>query len=197
MARYVALLRGINVGGNNPIRMPALRASFEEHGFQDVVTYIQSGNVVFSSQGSTQRDLTDEIERMLEATFAYDATVVLRSLRQMRSIVAGAPAGFGEDVARSRDDVIFLKPPLTAREAMRWVSVKDGVDSVVAGAGVLYSSRVSSRASESRLSRIVSTPVYGNLTIRNWNTTVRLLRLLEEVTPPGPASAGPRTGSPR
>ena len=197
MARFVALLRGINVGGNNLIRMPALQACFEEHGFLDVVTYIQSGNVVFSSQGSTQGELTERIERMLEATFAYDATVVLRSLRQMRSVVAGAPAGFGEDAERSRDDVIFLKPPLTAREAMRWVSPKDGVDRVVAGTGVLYSSRVSSRASESRLSRIVSTPVYGNLTIRNWNTTVKLLRLLEELRPPGPASAGPRTGSPR
>jgi uncharacterized protein (DUF1697 family) len=179
MTRYVALLRGINVGGNNLIKMPALRACFEAHGFADVVTYIQSGNVLFSSEGLGRAGLTERIERMLGAEFGYEASVVVRSRRQMRSILDGAPDGFGDDPTGSRDDVIFLKPPLTAREAMRWVSTKDGVDTATAGTGVLYVSRVASRASQSRLSRIVSTPIYRDLTIRNWNTTVKLMRLLE------------------
>ena len=80
MARYVALLRGINVGGKNLIPMPALKAAFEEHGFDDVRTYIQSGNVVFSTPTSSQVTLTREIERTISTTFAhYEASVVLRS----------------------------------------------------------------------------------------------------------------------
>ena len=61
MPRYVALLRGINVGGKNLIRMPALKAAFEAAGFEDVSTYIQSGNVLFSSPSRSARRLTEEI----------------------------------------------------------------------------------------------------------------------------------------
>jgi uncharacterized protein (DUF1697 family) len=77
--RYVALLRGINVGGKNPIPMPVLKATFEEHGFEDVRTYIQSGNVVFSAGAGSQAELTRRIERMLSAAFPYQASAVVRS----------------------------------------------------------------------------------------------------------------------
>ena len=180
MARYVALLRGINVGGNNLIRMPALADCFRDHGFEHVRTYIQSGNVVFSAGRERRAELTARIERMLSTTFDhYDASVVLRSASQMRSIVAGAPAGFGGDPSRFRYDVIFLKPALTAAAALRDVPTKEGVDAVAAGRGVLYFSRLSGRATQSRLSRVASMPIYKQMTIRNWNTTTKLVELLE------------------
>ena len=76
--------------------MPALKACFESTGFDDVTTYIQSGNVVFSTPTSSQAALTREIERMISTAFAhYDASVVLRSRSQMRAIVDRAPKGFG------------------------------------------------------------------------------------------------------
>jgi uncharacterized protein (DUF1697 family) len=184
MARYVALLRGINVGGKNAIPMPALKTCFEEGGFDDVRTYIQSGNVVFSAPSTGQAELTSRIERILRATFDhYEASVVLRSRSQMRAIVDGAPKGFGADPARYRYDVTFLKPPLTSKTAVRDVPTKEGVDRVWPGPGVLYSSRLISRVTQSRLSRIVSLPIYGQMTIRNWNTTTKLLELLEAKAP--------------
>ncbi len=77
---------------------------------------------------------------MLRATFAhYDASVVVRTASQMRSVVADAPSGFGGDPARYRYDVIFLKSPLTAAVALRDVPLKEGVDVAAAGNGVLYS----------------------------------------------------------
>ncbi|MGZ8581151.1 MAG: DUF1697 domain-containing protein [Actinomycetota bacterium] len=180
MARYVALLRGINVGGNNLIRMPALATCFTDHGFDDVVTYIQSGNVVFSAGRERRTELIARIERMLSTTFDhYDASVVLRSASQMRSIVAEAPAGFGDDPSRFRYDVVFLKPSLTAAAALRDVPTKEGVDAAAAGSGVLYFSRLSSRATQSRLPRVASMPIYRQMTIRNWNTTTKLHELLE------------------
>ena len=69
----------------------------------------------------------------------------------MRSIVADAPAGFGDDPSRFRYDVVFLKPSLTAAAALREVPTKEGVDSTAAGTGVLYFSRLASRATQSRL----------------------------------------------
>ena len=180
MARYVALLRGINVGGKNPIPMAGLKSCFEENGFDDVRTYIQSGNVIFSSPASSQAELTGVIERMLRTTFAhYDASVVLRSRSQMRTIVERAPKGFGTQPTLYRYDVIFLKPPLTAKAAMQSVSMKEGVDRGWAANGVVYFSRLTSRATQSRLSRVVSLPIYQQMTLRNWNTTTKLLPLLE------------------
>lgn len=180
MARYVALLRGINVGGKNPIPMAGLKACFEEDGFQDVRTYIQSGNVVFSSSVSNQTELTERVERMLRTTFAhYDASVVLRSRAQMRAIVDRAPQGFGTEPSKYRYDVIFLKPPLTAKEAMQSVSMKESVDRGWAANGVVYFSRLTSRATQSRLSRIVSLPIYQQMTLRNWNTTTKLTELMD------------------
>jgi uncharacterized protein (DUF1697 family) len=179
MSQYVALLRGINVGGKNLIKMPALRACFENHGFRDVVTYIQSGNVLFTSAASAHDKLAREIEDMLTARFNYRASVVLRTRKQMQDIVRRAPDEFGAHPTRYRYDVIFLKKPLTASAAMKSMPVKEGVDQAHGGVGVLYFSRLISKASQSRLSRIVSLPIYQSMTIRNWNTTTKLLRMME------------------
>jgi len=179
MAGYVALLRGINVGGKNPIKMTDLRACFEEQGFRDVSTYIQSGNVVFGSNVTRVADLVHTIERMLAAGFDYEASVAVRSRTQMRAVVERAPAGFGADPSTYRSDVIFLKPPLTARAAMKGIYIREGVDQAFAGTGVLYFSRLTSRASQSQLSRIVGTPIYQSMTIRNWNTTTKLQQMVD------------------
>lgn len=175
---YVALLRGINVGGKNVIRMAELRSCFEADGFRDVVTYIQSGNVIFRGPASAPGPLTTRIEAMLASAFNYRAKVMLRSRRQLAAVVAGAPAGFGSQPDRYRYDTIFLRDTLTADAAMREVLLRPGVDEAWAGDGVLYFSRLISQASRSYLSRLVSMPVYQDMTIRNWNTTTRLLQLM-------------------
>jgi uncharacterized protein (DUF1697 family) len=180
MSRYVALLRGINVGGKNLIKMPALKACFEANGFEDVATYIQSGNVLFSSTGEKAAELTQRIEAMLAEAFAYEATVVVRSRTQMRAVVERAPKGFGSQPAKYRYDAIFLKEPLTAKAAMTSVPTKPGVDEAHAGTGVLYFSRLTEKATQSRLNRIVASPIYPNVTIRNWNTTTKLERMVSE-----------------
>ncbi len=175
---WLALLRGINVGGKNVIRMADLRSCFEAEGFQDVVTYIQSGNVIFRAPVAAPSILTTRIEEMLASAFGYQARVVLRSRDQLEAVVAGAPAGFGSQPDRYRYDAIFLMPPLTASAAMEDVLVRPGVDGAWAGKEVLYFSRLIAQASRSYLSRLVSMPVYQDMTIRNWNTTTRLLKLM-------------------
>ena len=114
MARYVALLRGINVGGKNQIRMADLKACFEKKGFENVATYIASGNVLFDSGERSSTKLTRNIEKALTKTFGYEATVVVRSKAQLRKVVEEAPKGFGSQPSRYRSDVLFLMPPLTS-----------------------------------------------------------------------------------
>jgi uncharacterized protein (DUF1697 family) len=182
MALYVALLRAINVGGRNQIKMPALKDCFEQAGFEDVATYIQSGNVLFRAVGSAPQ-LARRIEDMLGAAFGYQARVVLRSHTRMRHVVDRAPKGFGSKPGTYHSDVIFLREPLTARTALRQVPTRPEVDEVRAGPGVLYASRLLTRASQSLLSRVVTLPVYQGMTIRTWNTTTTLLRMMDDRSP--------------
>jgi uncharacterized protein (DUF1697 family) len=176
MNRYVALLRGINVGGQNLIKMLELKACFEKQGFRGVATY---GNVLLTAGESGRGQLVRRIEAALGRTFDYRASVVLRSRQEMRDIVERAPKGFGAHPARYRYDIIFLKAPLTASTAMKRVRTREGVDQAHAGDGVLYFSRLISRASQSQLSRLVSLPIYQSMTIRSWPTTTTLRRLLD------------------
>jgi uncharacterized protein (DUF1697 family) len=178
MPTHVALLRGINVGGNNLIRMPALAACFEDNGFESVSTYIQSGNVLFDSRGERADVVVERIERMLAAAFDYVPTVVVRTRREMQAIVEGAPDGFGSQPETYRYDVIFVKEPLRPASAIGQVPAKPGVDDVRPGPHVLYFSRLAAKATHSRMSKIVSSPIYPSVTIRNWNTTTRLLALM-------------------
>src|SRR6186997_95214 len=109
MTQFVALLRGINVGGNNLIKMAELKACFEKQGFENVATFIASGNVLFETQSPAGLKLTSRIEAVLEKTFDYRASVVLRSAKQLEDTLRRAPKGFGTDPAKYRYDVLFLK----------------------------------------------------------------------------------------
>jgi uncharacterized protein (DUF1697 family) len=182
MMKYVALLRGINVGGNNLIRMTDLKACFEALGLEGVRTYIQSGNVLFSADESDQARLTSRVEEALSKAFNYQSRVVIRSHKQLKEIVARAPKGFGSDPATYSYHVLFLKEPMTAAKAMKSVSTKESVDQVFAGKGVLYFSILISKATQSHISRLAGMPVYQSMTIRNWNTTTKLLNMIEAVS---------------
>ena len=177
MNQYLVLLRGINVGGKNIIKMADLKVNFEEMGFMNVRTYIQSGNVLVESAEKDKGALTARIEKGLSKQFNFQARVVVVSQKELAAIIKSAPEGFGQDDENFRYDVIFLKEPLTPKEAMKSVSVREGVDTAHAGKQALYFSRLISRASQSHLTKIIGLPVYQNMTIRNWNTTTKLLDL--------------------
>ena len=175
----MALLRGINVGGRNKIAMADLRSEFEAGGYEDVSTYIQTGNVLFETDFPAGR-LESDIEAMLERRFGIPLVVVVRSHHRLRNIVEKAPSGFGDEPDTYHSDVVFLRAPLASHQAMRVVSLREGVDRAWPGTGVLYFARLSERRSQSRMSSIAGTLEYQRMTIRSWSTTTRLLALLGE-----------------
>jgi len=178
MARHVALLRGINVGGKRKVPMADLRDAFETLGYGDVQSYIQSGNVLFSGTGGRSA-LEDTIEQALETRFGFPVVVVVRTHRQLQNVVAKAPTGFGDDPATYYSDAIFLKDPLTAAAALAAVERRDGVDEAWKGSGVLYFQRLGAERTKSRMGRIAGRPEYQLMTIRSWTTTTKLLALLD------------------
>jgi uncharacterized protein (DUF1697 family) len=158
MARYVALLRGINVGGKNLVPMATLRDAFIDAGFEDVSTYIEAA---------------------LEKRFGRELVVVVRSQRQLRAVVDKAPKDFLAFEGTHHRDAVFLKSPLTAAKAMKVVKLRDGVDQVWTGAGVVYFARLSAERQRSLMSKIVGTPEYQAMTIRSWTTATKLRSLID------------------
>ena len=176
--QYLALLRGINVGGNNVIKMAELKALFESAGFTGVTTYIQSGNIIFFSNCGGREQTAEIIETLLQQRLGNKIISALLTPNEMQAVIDGKPAGFGEDTETYKYDVIFLIDPLTGADAVQKIKTRDGVDTVYAGDKVVYISRLISSITKSYLSKITESPIYQNITIRNWNTTQKLCALL-------------------
>lgn len=176
--RYLVLLRGINVGGNNIIKMADLRKRFEDMGFSDVVTYIQSGNIIFTSSKNPKTTISI-IEKDLLKHFNYKVPIFLITKQQLKDVVSQAPKTFGKKPKSYRYDVMFLRDNSSATKALEQIETREGVDDAKAGKGVIYFSRLISRVTSSYMPKVINLPIYKDMTIRNWNTTTKLLDLIE------------------
>jgi uncharacterized protein (DUF1697 family) len=179
---YVILLRGINVGGKNSVPMAGLRKCLEEQGFSSVSTYIASGNVILRSDKRAS-DVKARIEAVLPENFKLGdgfVKVLVLTRKQFQAVIDNKPKGFGEQPGKYHSDAIFLMG-IDSAQVMPAFSPRDGVDQVWAGHGVIYSQRLSSQRTKSRLNKIMETPFYKSMTIRNWNTTTKLLEILHSM----------------
>lgn len=182
MNTCVVLLRGINVGGKNKIPMSELKRCLEDLGFSNVSTYIASGNVILKSDKSA-KEVKAQIEKILPENFKLDnelIKVLVLTRDQFQAVIDNKPKGFGEQPEKYHSDAIFLMG-IDSAQAMPVFDPREGVDKVWPGDGVIYSQRLSSQRTKSRLSKIMGTPVYKSMTIRSWNTTTKLLKILEEM----------------
>ena len=175
--RYVALLRGINVGGRSTIRMAELKECVEGLGFDDVATFIASGNVLLSTPERDAAKLEGKIERALERRFDLPIAVVVRSRAELGRIVKAIPAEWiGNE--KLRVNVAFLRRKLDGRKLARELPPREGVDEVVATkAAVIWATRRDA-LTRSGMQRLVGDPAYKDLTVRNLNTTLKLSELL-------------------
>lgn len=180
MTTYLILLRGINVGGKNKVSMAELRLGLEELGFANVRTYINSGNVLLESDQSPKQ-ISARIEELLPKKFKLDSSlirVLALSHEDLRQIVRSAPKGFGAEPTKYHSDVIFMMD-IDVQDALPVFSPREGVDRIWPGKAVVYSQRLSAERTKSRLNKIMESPLYKSMTIRNWNTTTKLLAMLD------------------
>ena len=181
MPRYVILLRGINVGGKNTLSMAKLKTALEELGYENVATYINSGNVVAdSNKGATA--IEDEIETVLPRLFKLDSKlirVLALPKATYKKMVSGRPKGFGDEPGKYHSDAIFLMRGLKLEDALSAFDPREGVDALWPGKGVIYHRRLSTQRTKSKLNKMLATPHYKSMTIRNWATTMKLLEMLD------------------
>ncbi len=163
------------------VQMASLKKRLEEIGFRDVSTYIASGNIFLESDKPAD-EVRFQIEQVLPESFKLDSDlikVLVLTRDQIQSIINHKPRGFGDKPEKYHSDVIFLID-ISSTKAMSLFHPREGVDMVWPGDGVIYSQRLSSQRTKSRLSKIMVAPEYKSMTVRNWSTTTRLLDMLKQ-----------------
>jgi uncharacterized protein (DUF1697 family) len=177
---FVALLRGVNVGGNNMISMSALRKSFEKLGFAQVATYINSGNVLFKTKENDARKLETKIEKMLLKEYQLDSKVVVRTLPEMAKLVKSLPASWSE-AGEWRYNVMFLRHSIDSEEILADLPVKSDIEQLVYRPGALLWSTKASEAARSNMVKLATRKIYRDMTVRNLNTTKKLHDLMTKL----------------
>ena len=181
MAResYLALLRGINVGGNRIIPMTALAACFERMRYSAVKTYIASGNVIFGAPTSDPRRLEVTIEKALVKAFAYDAKVVVKSTSEVDAIGATIAKQWAKPSAAMRYYVLFLRHAVDDKRLLDQLEPRAGVETLTYVPGALLWAAKRSEITKSRIAKqMLAKPIYQEITARNLNTATKLVQLL-------------------
>jgi uncharacterized protein (DUF1697 family) len=176
---YVALLRGVNVGGNNMISMSALKKSFTELGFTGVESYINSGNIIFTTKETDARKLEKKIEEMLAKEYDLGSKVVVRGLAEMEKLVQSLPPSWGED-SSWRYNVIFLRHTIDTEDILADVPFNEDVEEIVYRPGTLLWSAQASEISRSKMTKLSSRKMSQEMTVRNLNTTKKLCALMKK-----------------
>ncbi len=180
MNKYVALLRGINVGGKNKVSMPELKELFQQNGFYDVITYINSGNIIFSSEDSDIESLKRQAETLILERFRLSLSVMVISADDLGEALHRAPAWWDVD-KESKHNAIFVIPPTTVNEVFQEVGeIKPEYEQVGYFGRVIFWSAPLKTFSRTRWSNVVGSSVYDKITIRNSNTFKKLAELCND-----------------
>ncbi|MEC1376051.1 DUF1697 domain-containing protein [Heyndrickxia oleronia] len=175
---YIALLRGINVGGKNKIDMKVLKQTFEKAGMKDVVTYINTGNIIFSSKGKSQTELSRILEDAIHDDFGLQIKVVVRSIDDVRAIINAIPDTWKND-KDMKSDVMFLWDEIDDESILTKLVIKPIVDTVKYVPGAILWSVDKKNVTQSGMLKIIGSKLYKQVTIRNVNTARKIYELMQ------------------
>ncbi|MGG3889531.1 DUF1697 domain-containing protein [Metabacillus fastidiosus] len=175
---YIALLRGINVGGKNKIDMKLLKQTFEKVGMNDVMTYINTGNIIFSYKGISKTELSRMLEEAIHNDFKLQIKVVVRSIDDIRRIINALPATWKNDKDMT-SDVMFLWDEIDDESVLKNLVIKPNIDSVTYVPGAILWSIDKKNITKSGRSKLIGSKIYKQVTIRNVNTARKIYELMQ------------------
>jgi uncharacterized protein (DUF1697 family) len=166
--KYVALLRGINVGGNHKVEMSRLKKVFETFGCQDVVTYINSGNVFFYSE-EPHVSLNKKIPNILEKSFGFAIPTLILKISQVRKIANAIPKNWQNDTEQ-KTDVAYLFKDVDNSKILNLLPVKKEWLNLKYVKGALIWNIKREDYNKSQINKLISHKLYKSMTVRNVNT---------------------------
>jgi len=175
--RYIALLRGINVGGNNRVPMPELKECFEGLGHKEVSTYINSGNVIFESSVKDKEQLVRDCEQAIQTKFGFHVVCAIILATELHKALADAPSWWDKN-PKDKHNALFVIAPATAQQIMDEAGEpKPEYEKIACSGPVIFWTAPLATFSRTRYHNIVGTKAYKSITIRNANTTKKLAEL--------------------
>lgn len=176
MKRYIALLRGINISGKNKIAMSELKKCFAELGFAEIVTYLNSGNVIFSSAIEDKDVLSNKVQLMIRDRFHLEIPIFIILQEELAELLKNAPDWWGDDNREIYDNLIFLMPPLSYEEFYDEIGVpKAEYESVYHYKNVVFWSFSRNDYQKTNWwSKTAGSGVSGRITIRTANTVRKI-----------------------
>ena len=177
MKRYVTLLRGINISGKNRVPMAELRQGFEKLAFAEVKTYLNSGNVIFSSDEDDTKKFTNQIERMINYQFDLDIPVFVIAKEELEDILCNAPNWWGNENKEIYDNLIFMIPPATFTDVYNEIGApKEGLEKIKEyKKAIFWSFTRKDYRKTNWWSKTASANISSKLTIRTANTVRKIV----------------------
>ncbi|MDR0969333.1 MAG: DUF1697 domain-containing protein [Lentimicrobiaceae bacterium] len=175
---YLALLRGINVGGKNTLKMDELKAIFEEMNFRNLQTYIQSGNIFLTDSETDKIKIAKRIENELFQKMGLKIFVLVLEISELENIINNLPNGFGYEYKKYKYDIIFLGKPLTTKDVMKVITIKESENKIYEGENVFYVKRLSEKLTGSYIAEISTK--WEDVVVRNLNTSKKLYEIMLE-----------------
>lgn len=184
MTTYISILRGINVSGKKLIKMDVLRELYERLGFQNIITYVQSGNVIFTSKNSNPHELELKISRKIENDFGFNVPIIVLTIDQLTRIIEQNP--FSKDLDK---DPAFLHVTFLASQPEPYdlkiiEGKKQNEEEILISNEVVYLYCPNGYGRTKLTNTFLETKLKIGATTRNWKTTNELLRLAENVLAP-------------
>lgn len=179
---YLALLRGINVSGKKIIKMEDLRKLMADAGYTNVKTYIQSGNIIFESTEKSKDKIAKAIEKLIEDNYGFDVTVFVTDKKALEKAIDNNPfaeSRIEEEAGFKKLYVTFLSEVPTSENMEKLSQAPIGDDLIDLIGDILYF-KLESKASDSKLSNnLIESKLKVKATTRNWNTSLKLLSMME------------------
>jgi uncharacterized protein (DUF1697 family) len=177
--KYVALIRGINVGGKSKLSMKELKISLENSDFEKVKTYINSGNILFESKKNI-RQLNREFKKILKVKFDLDNPVLIINEKEFNKVSESIPSEWSND-KDMKCDVMFLWEKYHNQNISSLVQIKKDIDNIIQTDNAIIWSVDRKMVTKSGMLKVVGTDLYKNMTIRNSNTVRKISKLLSEI----------------
>lgn len=175
--KYLALLRGVNVGGNAKISMAEIKKVFEQEGLANVQTYINSGNVIFETSEKNIKKITKDTEAIFTKHF-FPIEIVILTAKDLDRVIQDAPTSWDHDDVRKY--VAFTLSSAKPSDFEKVVKLRQDVDTIKIGQQVVYMTTKMSGLTKSGFNKLIGTPIYKQSTWRNFNTVQKLAKLMAD-----------------
>lgn len=180
--KYIVLLRGVNISGKNKVSMPKLKQLLEENSYQNVSTYLNSGNIIIESNINNKELIIENISKIIEFNFNIKIPIYIMTVPELEDILNNSPSWWGTANKEIYDNLIFIIPPTTYEEVYNTIdSPKENVDQIEEYHNTIFWSFVLKDYHKSTWwIKTASTSITNKITIRTANTMKKLLQLSQK-----------------